>query len=300
MEVRKNSFKAWLLAARPKTLTGAATPVIIGGAFAASNVISFENFAWLPFVLCLLFALLMQIAANFVNDWYDFKKGSDTEERLGPKRACAQGWIAPDAMRAATIIMMSCASLIGFPLILYGGYNMLWVGGLCLLFCVLYTTFFSYLGLGDLLVLLFFGLIPVSVTYYILTGTVTFTVVCASLATGSVVDCLLVVNNFRDRDTDCRAGKKTIVVRIGERASLFLYLICGLSGVLLLFPAALDTSVWLFAVMIPYLLLHIQTWCEMKRIYCGRELNKILALTSRNILVYGLSLSVGLILSMYL
>ena len=164
-EVRQNSPKAWLLAARPKTLTGAAVPVLIGGALAYAN--AHGDVQWLPLVLCMLFALVMQIDANFVNDYFDYLKGNDGVERLGPKRACTEGWVTPQAMRWALVLTTGVACLIGLPLVLYGGLTMIAVGVACVLFCFLYTTTLSYVALGDVLVLVFFGLVPVTLTYYL-------------------------------------------------------------------------------------------------------------------------------------
>ena len=153
MQIRQNSAKAWMLAARPKTLTGAAVPVMIGLALTINYQLSTFNF--IPAVLCLLFAFLMQIDANFINDYFDWKDGLDDEHRLGPRRACQQGWVTPKAMRWAIAMTTMTACLVGLPLIYYGGWNMVWVGLACVVFCFLYTTLLSRIGLGDLLVLLF-------------------------------------------------------------------------------------------------------------------------------------------------
>ena len=166
--IKTNSVKAWLLAARPKTLSGAAVPVMIGVALAYSDACLYEGdvFNWTAAVLCLLFSFTMQIDANFINDFFDFLNGSDdTETRLGPRRACAQGWVTLDAMKKAIALTTCLASVIGLPLAWYGGMEMILVGALCVVFAFLYTNFFSYEGLGDLLVLVFFGLVPVCCTY---------------------------------------------------------------------------------------------------------------------------------------
>lgn len=292
--IAPNSVQAWLLAARPKTLTGAAVPVLIGGAAAASDRLS--SFLWPPFLLCLAFAMLMQVAANFVNDYYDFKKGTDTAERLGPARACAQGWVTPRAMLAAIAIVFVLACGAGLPLILYGGWGMIAVGAGCMLFCVLYTTFFSYAGMGDLLVLLFFGLIPTGFTYYIQMHTITLPVVSLALASGLAIDCLLIVNNFRDRDTDAATGKHTLVVQWGARFALAHYLLCGVAAWLLCLPMLFSGHPWAFVLPVFYLLLHLHTWRRMKKIDHGRALNAMLGETSRNMLLFGLLLSAGLLL----
>ena len=166
INMRKNSLKAWMLAARPKTLTGAAVPVMIGGAYAWHIVADVSQIQWMALTLCFLFAFLMQIDANFINDYYDCLKGRDNEERLGPLRACQQGWVTMRAMRIAIAITSLLACLVGLPLILYGGLEMIFVGIACMVFCFLYTTTLAQRGLGDLLVLLFFGIIPTVFTTY--------------------------------------------------------------------------------------------------------------------------------------
>ena len=297
--VRKNSLKAWVLAARPKTLTGAAVPVMIGLALAYSDSMNSEEalFNWVPATLCLLFAFIMQIDANFVNDFFDFAKGTDDKEtRLGPERACSQGWVSPHAMKHAIAITTVLACLVGLPLVVYGGMEMLLIGVFCVLFCFLYTTHLSYMGLGDVLVLVFFGLVPVSMTYYIQLHQVTLEVLMASLACGIVIDALLLVNNFRDRDTDRVAGKNTLVVRIGARSTLVIYLCVGIIACLMGSVFLLNGHALAFVLPLIYLALHFFTYLKMKKIWQGRELNKCLGETARNIFIYGLMVAIGILL----
>lgn len=299
MEVKKDSLKAWLLAARPKTLTGAAVPVMIGLALAWQNAKLYEGdpFNWVAAVLCLLFAFIMQIDANFINDFVDYAKGTDDREtRLGPERACTQGWVSIERMKHIIAATTCLACLVGLPLVWYGGLEMVLVGLVCVIFCFLYTTHLSYLGLGDVLVLVFFGLVPVSFTYYVQLHTFTTEVIVASLATGLVIDALLLVNNFRDRDTDRVAGKNTIVVRIGAKASLGCYLGVGIASCTMGGIFALNGRWWAFVLPFAYLLLHVLTFLKMKRIWSGRELNRCLGETARNIFMYGLLVSIGILL----
>ena len=217
--VKTNSIKAWFLAARPVTLSAAAVPVMLGVALAYKD--SSANCQWVPTLLCLLFAWIMQIDSNFVNDFFDFKHGNDDETRLGPKRACAEGWITMKAMKWGIISTTLLGCIIGLPLAFYGGKEMIIVGICCVLFCFLYTTKLSYLGLGDLLVLLFFGIVPVCCTYYLVMPegmqTVSAEAILTSIACGLVVDTLLILNNYRDYDNDIKAGKKTLIVHIGKK-----------------------------------------------------------------------------------
>lgn len=299
MEVKKNSIHAWILAARPKTLTGAAVPVMIGLALAWTDAQQYEGnvFSWTAAVLCLLFAFIMQIDANFVNDFVDYAKGTDDREtRLGPERACAQGWVSIGHMKHAIAATTILACIIGLPLVLFGGLEMIFVGAACVVFCFLYTTHLSYIGLGDLLVLLFFGLVPVCITYYVQLHTITPQVVVASLACGLVIDALLLVNNFRDRDTDRIAGKKTLVVRIGAKASLALYLGVGIAACLMGLVFWYDGHLLAFLLPFIYLAFHFFTWLRMKQLWEGRELNTCLEKTARNIFIYGLLVTIGLLL----
>lgn len=135
-EVKRNSLQAWILAARPKTLAGAITPVMIGCALAFAD----GKFNWIPALICCLFAGLMQVAANFINDLFDFLKGTDREDRLGPERACAQGWISAAAMKQGIFITVGLACLIGCTLLFYAGWELILIGALCVLFAFLYTT----------------------------------------------------------------------------------------------------------------------------------------------------------------
>ena len=294
-EVRLNSPRAWLLAARPKTLSGAAVPVMVALSMAWCDL-SGMGFKVLPAILCLLFAFIMQIDANLVNDYFDFRKGTDDEQRLGPKRACAQGWVTLSAMRKAIALTTAAACAVGIPLVLYGGWWMVAIGVLCVVFCFLYTTHLSYLGLGDVLVLLFFGIVPVGATYFLQTGRMTLEVFTASVACGLVIDTLLVVNNYRDRDNDRRTGKNTLVVRIGARATERLFPALGITACLLGLVYWANGHFWAFLLPVVYLSLHLVTSERMKTIGKGFGLNKILGENARNMFIYGILLSIGFLL----
>ena len=298
--IRKNSPKAWLLAARPKTLTGCAVPVMIGLALAYTDdqaLYDGSAFSWTAAVLCLLFSFAMQIDANFINDFFDFAKGTDdVETRLGPRRACAQGWVKLDSMKKAIAFTTCLACVIGLPLAYYGGLEMILVGIFCVIFAFLYTTFFSYLGLGDLLVLVFFGIVPVCCSYYVQLHVVTAEVFLASIACGLVIDALLIVNNFRDRDNDRLAGKNTIIVRLGPKAGLQLYVGVGVAAIILGGTFWMNGHILASLLPLLYLVLHLFTYLKMKRIYQGKALNLILGETARNIFIYGVLVSVGLLL----
>lgn len=284
------------MAARPKTLSAAAVPVLIGIAFAWKNAAYFQ---WTPAILCLLFAWVMQIDSNFVNDYFDFKHGNDDETRLGPKRACAEGWITLKAMRIGIVTVTFLGCLLGLPLILYGGLEMIWVGIACVVFCFLYTTTLSYMGLGDALVLVFFGIVPVCCSYYVIMPAaqqaITGELMAASMACGLVVDTLLVVNNYRDRANDQRAGKRTLIVLMGEHHAELFYQGLGYigAGIMILITISnlyeRHSALPVYLLFAGYVLLHATTYRRMKKIRQGKALNQVLGMTARNIFAFGLT-----------
>lgn len=294
MKIRQNSIKAWVLAARPKTLAAAAAPVCVGGAYAMnSSFITYQS--WIPFVLCLLFSFLMQIDANFINDYYDNKKGSDRQDRLGPERACAQGWVTEKAMKKAIAITSVLACLDGLPLIYFGGWALIGVGAVCLVGAWLYTTRLSYLGWGDVMVWLFFGIIPVVFTYYPMTKNIDVFIVLLGVATGFVIDDLLIINNYRDRNQDVISGKKTIVVRLGERFGLLIYWYIGSIGAVISYVVLWYKNDPWCLLLVVYLIFHYLTFKKMKKTD-GKALNKLLAETSRNIMIFAIVTCIGLLL----
>ena len=303
---RVNSARAWILGARPYSLPAAAAPVVVGVAWAWHAQGSVQL---LPAVLCLLFALVMQVDANLINDYVDFLRGTDRPDRVGPSRMFAQGLITAPAMRRGIVLITVVGLLIGLPLIRYGGVELIAVGLLCSAACFLYSTFFSYRALGDVLVVLFFGLVPV---YY--------TALCAGqpdyalalrtsllfpsplirpsagalwlgLAMGLATDCLLLVNNHRDRRQDPLTGKRTLVVLLGARSGVVLYALCGLVAALIPVCVYWPTCVG----MIIYLVLHLRT---LRRLRSGEgtALNPLLGATSRNMLLFALLLAGSLVL----
>ena len=306
--IKTNSLAAWILAARPKTLTGAMVPVMIGAAW-AWKIGGGENFRIVPAILCILFAFLMQIDSNFINDYFDCVKGNDDHTtRLGPKRACSEGWITLPAMRVGLVFTSLLACLVGLPLIFFGGWKMILVGVVCVVFAFLYTTYFSYLGLGDLLVLVFFGIVPVVFTTYVIlpdhSQALCLKVIMSGVICGLVIDTLLVVNNYRDRDNDKRDGKITLIVRIGEEEAEKLYIALGLMSYLqmvcvLFLGEKQDTLFVIFLCFIfaPYGILHYKTAMQMKKIKKGKELNLILAHTARNMLLYGIATTIAIVSS---
>ena len=205
-------------------------------------------------------------------------------------RACRVG-------RSAFYTIAACAA--GCGLIAYGGWWLIAVGAACVLFAFLYTAGpypLAYHGWGDMLVLLFFGFVPVGCTYYVLCGGWTWQVAVVAAACGLVIDTLLMVNNYRDREQDARSGKRTLVVRLGERAGQRLYLLSGFAAAALCLGLWGDGRTWAALLPLLYLPPHVAAWRRMIRIGRGRELNAVLGATSRNILLFGLLLTLGLLL----
>lgn len=250
-------------------------------------------------MLCFLFAFIMQIDANFINDYYDCLKGRDNEERIGPLRACQQGWITMKAMRIGIAITTLLAALCGLamfcavdnPAIML---HLIMIGAACIVFCFLYTTCLASWGLGDLLVLVFFGIIPVCGTYYVEVSQAYRSLAqlpwLMGIACGLVVDTLLIVNNYRDYHNDKKANKRTLVVFIGKKYSEYLYLALptlALVAVLLQYGWTNLNLILCFAVYF----LYTQTWNQMRTIAEGKALNKVLGKTARNIFAYGILIS---------
>lgn len=302
--IRPNSPKAWLLAARPKTLSGALAPVVIATALSLSPSAQGGSGAspaafWTVAALCLTFAALMQVAANFINDYFDFRRGTDAADRLGPERACQQGWVTPRAMLLAIGLALTLAALAGLGLLAAASQTqdintpaLMGMGAACIAFAFLYTTLLSYCGGGDLLVWVFFGLVPVAGTYYVLTGTLSREAWLLAAAMGLVTDTLLVVNNYRDRASDRRAGKRTLVVALGERFGEQFYLWQGLAGTALAALAVPASSLWLYLI---YIVGHALNYRAMRRIHSGRGLNALIGRTSLAMLAFTLLTAAALL-----
>lgn len=287
-------LQIWLLAARPKTLPAAAAPVVVGTAVAISENV----FAFLPALAALLGALLIQIGTNFANDVFDFKKGADTTERLGPLRVTQAGLLSPSQVMAGMWLTFGLATLIGVYLVFLGGWPIVAIGLLSIASGIAYTGGpfpLGYNGLGDLFVFIFFGLLAVCGTYYVQAGTVSPAALWASVPIGLLATAILVVNNLRDIDTDRAAGKKTLAVRFGRRGAQLEYLL------LLALSYLVPVLMWLTKLETPWVLL---PWLSLplampliKMIFNekGRPLNNALAGTARLELAYAFLFSVGVI-----
>lgn len=224
-----SEWAAWLQAARPRTLPAAAAPVFIGAGLAALR----DGFALLPALAALVGALLIQIATNLANDYYDFIRGGDTAERVGPTRVTQAGLIAPGRVRRAMLQVLTAAAVVGVYLVWAGGWPMAVIGVVSLVLAVAYTGGpfpLAYHGLGDLFVFLFFGLVAVGGTVWVQQHSWPLEALWAGAGIGALSTAILVVNNLRDVPTDRAAGKRTLAVRIGVPASRIEYLLLVVFG----------------------------------------------------------------------
>jgi len=227
-----NILKCYWIASRPKTWIASVSPVLIGTSLAIHQ----GSFSWVIFILTLLFSLCIQIGTNFANDSFDFINGADTEERKGPKRATQQGWISPSKMLQAAFIVFGLALFFALPLLFLAGLWSVPVALLCILFGILYTGGpkpLGYLGLGEILVFVFFGPVAVCGSYFLQTGYVDQVSFFASLSPALLSTAILAANNLRDEHSDRKANKKTLVVRWGRLFGSCEYTALTLSSLLI-------------------------------------------------------------------
>ncbi len=291
-----SNLKIWVEAARPKTLAAAFVPVLVGATIAYQH----ELINWMATTVALICAFLIQIGTNFANDYFDFVKGADTEERIGFERATAKGLISPKTMLNATFICMALAFVFGLYLVWIGGTVVLIIGLLSLLFGVLYTGGpfpLGYNGLGDLFVFIFFGIVAVMTTYYVNALAWSVDTFWASLAVGALCTNILVVNNLRDVEQDKIAGKKTLGVLFGETMLKVEYTVMLLLAFSIPphFYFQLGYGEWIFLpfLILPVALLHTKTiWTETEK----RNLNQQLEKTAKFMTLFGLLFSIGIIL----
>lgn len=287
--MKPSKVKAWVLAARPKTLAASVSPVLIGAALAYRH----GSFIIIPAVLCLCVALFAQIASNFANDYFDFKKGADGKERLGQARAVASGWIQPRMMLYATFIVLGLACMCGCGLLFYRGWELILVGIAIVLGVLAYSAGpypLAYRGWGDICVLVFYGIVPVCFTYYVQTGEFSWSAFWLSLAIGFQSVNILMVNNYRDYEQDKTVGKRTSIVIFGRSFGRVMYLVNMVLAYAFSFPVYLYrdwTSRFLFLF---FFILQLFTWQDFIRSQ-GVELNKVLEQTARNVFLFALLLS---------
>lgn len=245
-------------------------------------------------MICLIFAILAQITSNFANEYYDFKRGTDKKGRVGPRRGVTEGDISPKTLRNVTFATLFLACTVGCCLIPFGGWWLIPVGITIAIFALAYSTGpypLSYHGLGDIAVLVFFGLVPVNFTYYVQAGGWSPFALLVSIAIGLMGVNVLLVNNYRDMDDDKEAGKHTTVVIFGRKVAGTFYLVSGGIAVSFLAPIWVLLPKWALFIPILYIIMHINTW--RKLLSCqGSALNPLLGKTGRNMLVFSVLLTI--------
>jgi 1,4-dihydroxy-2-naphthoate octaprenyltransferase len=288
-----------MLAARPRTLPAAIAPVIVGAAVATYD----GKFQLGPALAALLGALLIQVGTNLANDVFDFLKGADTHERLGPMRVTQAGWLAPRQVFAGMAATFGLAVLVGVYLVSVGGWPIVVIGVLSILSGLAYTGGpfpLGYNGLGDLFVFIFFGLVAVCGTYYVQAGTVSALAWWAALPIGLLVTAIIVVNNLRDIDTDRAAGKRTLAVRFGAGGAKLEYLLLLIGAYAAPWPIWLTGAGPLWTLLTLLSLPFAIRLTRMVFTITGRPLNAALGGTGQLALTYAGLLSVGLLMARWL
>lgn len=281
-----NKINSWIEAVRFRTI-----PVSIAGVLTSIGYAVYDNrFYWLPAMLCLLFAVLAQVSSNFANEYYDFKRGFDKVGREGPRRSVTEGDISPNAMKTATFVTLGVACLVGLSLTYWGGLWLIAVGVLIALGVLAYSTGpypLSHHCLGEVAVIVFFGVMPVNLTYYIQTGSWSTDVMMASIAIGLMGANVIIVNNYRDIEDDRAVGKKTLTVVTGLKFSRLLYLVNGMAAIALVSQIWLTCRrIWLIIPII-YIAGHIALFIKISHLK-GRALNKMLGMTAMLMFFYSL------------
>lgn len=291
---RPTLLQAWVLAARPKTLPAAVGPVLVGSALAFAD----GRFGWLPALAALVGAMLLQIGSNLANDYFDFFKGADTAERMGPTRVTSAGLLSPAQVRNGMILVFALAALVGVYLVVVGGWPILALGLAAILAAVLYTGGplpYGYYGLGELFVFLFFGVAAVVGTYYVQVHTITAVALLAAVPVGALVTAVLVVNNLRDREGDARVGKRTLAVLLGRRGAQAEYALLLVVAYAVVVGLAALRGPWLLLPLISLPLAALLVRSVQNE--SGRALNATLAGTARLSLIVSLLLALGLVIS---
>ena len=292
-------LKIWIEALRLRTL-----PVSLSGVVIAVALAHYRGcLQWTPAVLCLLFALLAQIVSNLANEYYDFLRGADKKGRVGPRRGVTEGDIKPDTLKWVTVCTLVAACAVGCGLLFYGPWWLLVVGVVIALAALAYSAGpypLSYHGLGEAAVFVFFGLVPVNLTYFIQSGAFDAIVVFASISIGLMGVNVLLVNNYRDMEDDIDAGKHTSVVIFGRKLAATAYLINGFVAVSILSPLWVRLTLfssWLCLVpAVVYLAIHTANWWKLCH-STGAALNPLLGATARAMLLFTALLAVALVMS---
>ena len=292
-----SGVRIWLMAARPRTLPAAVAPVLVGTAWAGFAHV----FHPLRFVAALLGAIFIQVGTNLSNDYSDARRGADTEDRLGPVRVTAGGLVPPKQVLVATYASFGLAVLFGAYLVAVAGWQLLLVGAASILAGVLYTGGpkpYGYEGLGEVFVFLFFGIVAVAGSYFVQVKHLDWEAFALAVPVGLLASAILVVNNFRDTDSDRRAGKRTLAVRLGRQGTRALF------ATIVYLAFVLAPVTWAFGptkawVLLPWLTLVFAAGIVrvVRNRTDGPSLNEALAHTGMLQLAFCVLLSAGLLLS---
>jgi 1,4-dihydroxy-2-naphthoate polyprenyltransferase len=293
--VPRGTLRLWLVAARPRTLPAAISPVLVGTALAGSE----DVFRALPFVAALIGSVFIQIGTNLSNDYSDARRGADTEDRLGPVRVTAGGLMPPKRVLVGTYVAFGIAVAAGLYLAAVAGWQLLVVGAASILAGVLYTGGprpYGYEGLGELFVFLFFGIVAVVGSYFVQTEDLRWEAFALAVPVGLLAAAILMVNNIRDIDTDRRAGKRTLAVKLGRERARRLFGAMVVSSFAVLPGLVAPLSPWVLLALaatplVPPLLRTVSTRTD------GVALNQALAGAGRLLAVFSLLLAVGVLLS---
>jgi 1,4-dihydroxy-2-naphthoate polyprenyltransferase len=292
-----SGVRIWLMAARIRTLPAAIAPVLVGTALAGWQHV----FHPLRFVAALVGAIFIQVGTNLSNDYSDARRGADAEDRLGPVRVTAGGLVPPRQVLIATYVSFGVAVLAGVYLVVVAGWQLLLVGAASILAGVLYTGGpkpYGYEGLGELFVFLFFGIVAVAGSYFVQVKHLDWKAFALAVPVGLLASAILVVNNFRDIDSDRRAGKRTLAVRLGRPRTRTMF------AVIVYLAFVLAPVTWVFGPMKPWVILPwltlplaAQIVREVRNRTDGPSLNQALAHTGMLQLAFCTLLSAGLLLS---
>ena len=296
MDNKPSLFQIWWLAIRPRTLPAAASGVVMGSALAWHD----GSFQVGPAFAALLVALLLQIGSNVANDVFDFERGADTSARQGPLRVTQAGLLSPAQVKRGMYIIFGLAALCGLYLASLRGWTVILIGVAAIISAVAYTGGpfpLGYYGLGDVFVFIFFGLAAVAGTYYVQVGTVSTAAWWMSVPVGLIITAILVVNNLRDLENDRVAGKHTLAVKFGEKATKIEYVLCvGIAYLILsvlVFSQIVPVAGLLAWLSLPIAVKTLRTVFTQK----GRPLNAALAGTGQVALIYSVLFWVGLLFS---
>lgn len=294
MNEKMNTFQIWWLAIRPRTLPAAAAGVAMGSALAWHD----GSFQLLPALAALLVALLLQIGSNVANDVFDFERGADTAERLGPVRVTQAGFLTPTQVKRGMVVIFALAAMLGLYLAALRGWTVIWLGTAAILSAVAYTGGpypLGYHGLGDVFVFIFFGVAAVAGTYFVQAGSVSLAAWWMSVPIGFIVTAILVVNNLRDLENDRKAGKHTLAVRFGEQGAKAEYLLLMLIAYLIV-----PIIVWMKIIPVGAMLAWLSLPIAIRTLrvvftQVGRPLNTALAGTGQTAFLFSLFFWTGLL-----